>query len=97
MASAAVSTSDNEKAYVAFVDRIIYTYLPGKSKHQELYDLVELYQIHRHSRTCRKLKNETSRFTFGNCSTKETVAAEALSNSMPEETKTWVSTKEIKY
>ena len=38
----------------------------------ELHELVKLYQLHRHSKICKKYKNEASRFKFGKFFSKET-------------------------
>lgn len=55
--NAPIFTSDSKEEYVSFVDRIVHAYfMNDKTKNLELYDLVELYQLHRHSGTCRKNK-----------------------------------------
>ena len=46
--------SDNMEEYVAFVDQIVHAYLPDRNENPELHELVKLYQLHRHSKTCRK-------------------------------------------
>ena len=46
--------SDNMEEYVAFVDQIVHVYLPDRNENPELHELVKLYQLHRHSKTCRK-------------------------------------------
>ena len=68
------------------------SYLKKKEK-PELHELVKLYQLHRHSKTCRKYKNETCRFKFGKFFSKETLVAEPLLESMPEEVKVLVLSK----
>ena len=50
---------------MAFVDQIFHAFLPDRKENAELHNLVKLYQLHRHSRTCRKYKNELCRFKFG--------------------------------
>ena len=52
-----------------------------------------MYQLHRHSRTCRKYRNEACRFKFGKFFSKETLAAEPLPESVPEEVTVLVLTK----
>ena len=47
---------------MAFVDQIVHAFLPDKNKNPELHNLVKLYQLHRHSRTCTKYKNKPCRF-----------------------------------
>ena len=48
---------DNNE-YVCFVDSIIRATLPDIKTHPGLFDLVVAYQIHSHSKSCRKYKNE---------------------------------------
>ena len=64
VAYAHVLTSKNEEDYVAFVDQIVRAFLPDRNENPELHNLVKLYQLHRHSRTRRKYKNEPCRFKF---------------------------------
>ena len=88
MANAPVLTSNIREEYVAFVDQIVHAFLPDRNENPELQNLVKLYQLHRHSRTCRKYKNESCRFKFGKFfSKKKTVVAETLPENMPEEIK----------
>ena len=49
-----------------------------------------MYQLHKHSKTCRKYKNEACRFKFGEFFSKEALVAEPLPESMPEEVKVLV-------
>ena len=85
--------SDNMEEYVAFVDQIVHAYLPDRNENPELHELVKLYQLHRHSKTCRKYKNEVCKFKFGKFFTNETLVAEPLPESMPEEMKVLVLRK----
>ena len=55
---------DNKEEYVAFVDQIAHTFLPDRNENPELHELVKLYQLHRHSKACKKYKNEVCRFKF---------------------------------
>ena len=52
LANAPVLTSNNKEVYVAFVDEIVRAFLPDRNENPELHNLVNLYQLHRHSRTC---------------------------------------------
>ena len=61
---ALVLTSKNEEDYVAFVDQVVHAFLCDRNENPELHNLVKLYQLHRHSRTRRKYKNEPCRFKF---------------------------------
>ena len=58
-------TSENSEAYVKFVDKRVQAFLPDEQTDPELHDLVKTYQKHNHSKTCRKYKNVTCRFNFG--------------------------------
>ena len=79
-------TPDNKEAYVEFIDKHVQAYLPNKETEPELHELVKTYQKHNHSKTCRKYKNITCRFNFGQLFTKRTVA-EPLIEGQDEEIK----------
>ena len=85
--------ADNKEEYVAFVDQILHAFLPDRNENPELHELVKLYQLHRHSRTRRKYKNEVCRFKFGKIFPKKMLVAEPLPDSMPEEMKVLVLRK----
>ena len=55
-----------------------------------------MYELHRHSKTCRKYKNKACTFKFGKFLSKETLVAEPLPESMPEEVKVLVLSKRRK-
>ena len=65
-----------------FVDSIIRTDLPHLVDEADLHEFVSKYQIHRHSRTCRKYKNIPCHFNFGKYFSKETIIAEPLPEDM---------------
>ena len=71
-------------------DPNVHAFLPDRNENPELYNLVKLYQLHRHSRTCRKYKNESCRFKFGKFFSKETIVAKPLPENMPGEIKVLV-------
>ena len=48
--------SDNKEAYVNFVDNHVQAHLPDEQTEPDLHQLVNMYQKHSHSRTCRKYK-----------------------------------------
>ena len=52
-----------------------------------------MYQLRRHSKTCKKYKNEACRFKFEKFFSKETLVAEPLPESVPEEEKVLVLSK----
>lgn len=75
------STTDN---YIDFIDNHIKAYLPNKLDDEELYDLVETYQKHSHSKTCRKYKNGICRFHFGRFFSERTIIARPLPDDIDE-------------
>ena len=42
--------------------------MPETYEHSQLYDLIKLYQLYRHSKTCPKNKNHVYSFDFGSFS-----------------------------
>ena len=54
VANAPALTQKNKEGCVAFVDQIVNAFVPDRNENPELHDLVKLYQLLRHSRTCRK-------------------------------------------
>ena len=52
-----------------------------------MFELVKTYQIHRHSKTCRKYRNEKCRFRFGKFFTNKTIIAQPLADSVPPDVK----------
>ena len=48
-----------------WVDSIVRSDLLDSVNEPILFELVETYQIHHHSKTCRKYRNEKCRFHFG--------------------------------
>ena len=77
-------TLDNENAYITYIDKR----LPDRVKEPEYYDLVNMYQRHSHSRSCKKYRNIPCRFNFGQFFTDETVVAKPLPEDLPDEEKT---------
>ena len=82
MVNSPTLSKDNKKEYIEFVDSIIRTDLPHPVDEADLHEFVSKYQIHRHSRTCRKYKNIPCRFNFGKYFSKETIIAEPLPEGM---------------
>ena len=52
-----------------------------------MFELVKTDQIHRHSKTCRKYRNEKCRFRFGKFFTGKTIIAQPLADSVPPDVK----------
>ena len=81
-------TPDTKQAYINFVDQHVHANLPNKDEDSGLHELVKTYQKHNHSKTCRKYKNISCRFNFGQFFTNRTIVAEPLSDDLDEEQKT---------
>ena len=81
-------TSDNKDAYIKFIDNHVQGNLPDKNTEPELHELVKTYQKHNHSKTCRKYKNVSCRFNFGQFFTNRTIVAEPLSDELDEGART---------
>ena len=64
--------------YVNWLDNIVSGCLPDPKVDSTLYELVKTYQIHRHSKTCRRYKNDNCRFHFGRFFTDRTIVAKPL-------------------
>ena len=64
---------------------MILAELPNVEEEPELFELVKTYQLHRHSKTCRKYKNESCRFHFGRFFTEKTIIGKPLAGNLLEE------------
>ena len=64
-------TKSNTEEYTSWVNNIIRTDPPDPCTEPDLFELVKTYQIHQHSKTCRKYKNEKGRFNLVNFSKTE--------------------------
>ena len=58
-------TSDKKEAYIKFIDKHVHGNRPDKNIEPELHELVSTYKKHNHLKTCRKYKNVSCRFNFG--------------------------------
>ena len=56
---------ENIDEYIERVDAIISTDLPDRMSDAALYELVKTCQVHHHSKSCKKCKNDKCRFQFG--------------------------------
>ena len=63
--SNAIKLTSTKDLYVDFINKHIQAFLPEASEDEELFHLVDTYQRHLHSRTCKKYKNFPCRFHFG--------------------------------
>ena len=64
--------------YKKRVDSIVRSDLPDSVNEPILFELVKTCQIHHHSKTCRKFRNEKCRFNFGTFFTTRTIIAQPL-------------------
>ena len=80
-------TKVNINDYRKWVDSVIRYDLPKPNNEPALFELVKTYQIHRHSKTCRKYKNEKCRFRFGESFTNKTIIAQPLADSVSPDVK----------
>ena len=84
---------ESKDDYIQFVNDHVQAYLPDKETDPGLYELVEMYQKHSHSKTCRNYKNIACRFNFGQFFTTRTVVGEPLPDDLDDEFKTNLLTR----
>ena len=70
-----------------WVDSVIRSDLSDPNNEPALFEPVKTYQIHCHSKTCRKYRNEKRRFRFGKFFTNKTIIAQPLADSVPPDVK----------
>ena len=80
-------TSEKKDTYVDFIYNHVQANLPDENDEPELHKLVKMYQKHSHSKTCRKYKNVSCRFNFGQLFMKQTIVAEPLDATLDDEKK----------
>ncbi|XP_066926174.1 uncharacterized protein [Clytia hemisphaerica] len=85
--NAPILTAATKIEYTEFIDKIIKVSLPSQHEDPDLFDLVKTYQLHRHSKTCRKYKNTPCRFYFGKFFSEKTIVSEPLPQELPHEQK----------
>ena len=71
-------SKETKNEYIRFIDQVIKANLPDPKQDIELFKLVRTYQIHSHSRSCRKYKNVECRYNFGKFFTDCTIISEPL-------------------
>ena len=64
---------------------MIQTYLPDEAMYPELYSLVKTYQVHKHSKYCRKYKHVSCRYGYGKYFTEQTIVARPIDKNLVEE------------
>ena len=82
---APVLRKNNIDEYVRFVDSIVKAIVPNEFKDPELFQLVTTYQVHSHSRSCRKYKKGKNH--FGKRFTENTIVATSLPSDLSDEMK----------
>ena len=70
-----------------YIDKHVQAFIPNKETDGELNELVNMYQRHSHSKSCRKYKNVQCRFHSGKFFTDRTIVAEPLSEELDESMK----------
>ena len=70
---------ETKDEYVNFIDTVISANMPDKNIDENLHRLVKTFQVHYHSKTCKKYKNNECRFNFGHFFSKKTIIAEPIS------------------
>ena len=90
-------TPENKQQYIDYIDRHVQAFLPDESNEPELYELVNMYQKHNHSKTCRKYRNVKCRSNFGQFFTKKKpIIAEPLDDNLDEEIKIQILDRQMK-
>ena len=77
----------SEEAYTRYIDKHVQGSLPNRENDCQFHDLVNMYQKHTHSRSCKKYRNIPCRFNFGQFFTSKTVVSKPLPEDMPDEQK----------
>ena len=77
----------SEEAYIRYIDEHLQGSLPNRENDCEFHDLVNMYQKHTHSKSCKKYRNIPCRFNFGQFFSNQTVVSKPLPDDMPDEQK----------
>ena len=80
-------TKFNTDEYTKWVNSRVRSDLPDAINEPMFFELVKTYQIHYHSKTCRKYRNRKCRFHFRKFFTTRTIIAQTLEDSVPEDIK----------
>ena len=83
-------SKETKDEYIQWVDSIIRTYMPNSVNEKELFELVKTSKVHRHSKTCRKYRNDKCRSKLGKLFTDRKIVAEPFLEGIPEEIKNQV-------
>ena len=82
---AAVLSKANTDHYIKFIDSFIQAFVPNPVKNSKLFHLVTAYQVHSHSKSCRKYKDDRCRYHFGKFYTNHTIISLPLQQDLPED------------
>ena len=73
-------TADNIEEFIDFIDSHFSGERPSADEDLVIHNLVQFYQCHTHSRTCRKYKNIQRRFDFGKFFTSRSIVSVPLAD-----------------
>ncbi|CAB3995694.1 Hypothetical predicted protein [Paramuricea clavata] len=79
--------TETKGSYIEFIDKNVQANLPDEHAEPELHQLVKMYQKHNHSKTCRKYKNVSCCFNFGQFLAKQTIVPEQLDENLDDQIK----------
>ena len=78
-------TKFNIDEYTKWIDSIVRSDPPDSVNEAILFELVKIYQVHHHSKTCRKYRNDKCRFHLGKFFTACTIIAQPFEHSVPKD------------
>ena len=79
--------------YITWLDNIVSVCLPDPKVDSTFYELVKTYQIHRHSKICRRYKNDNCRFHFGRFFIDRTIVVKPLNSNLSDAEKKEILTE----
>ena len=71
---------ESKQEYMQWANSIIRTDMPDPVSEAKLFELVRNFEVHRHSKTCRKYRNNKCKFHFGKFFSFSTIVEEPLPN-----------------
>ena len=78
-------SKETKHEYIIFIDKIIKASIPDPIRQPKLHKMVRTFQLHSHSKSCRKYKNVPCRYSFGKFFTDRTIVAEPLLENLSEQ------------
>ena len=78
---------EDEDVYISFIEKTINAQMPDPQSDSELSELVKTYQVHAHSETCWKYKNNEFRFSYGRFFTEKTIIAKPADSEITKDKK----------